>query len=245
MQRLYSLLILRSQHSSPRQQRHLDYVALFTNDLRHVKSEKNEIADCLFRITASVFKELQPINFLEMAAAQQRDQTIDHLQNNLNSLSLEYRTVPNQGMSILGDVSTGNFRTLVPSDFRKKVFESIHCLSNPDIKDSQVLISKRYIWPGYKRDIKLWCQTCAACQQSKIQRHIISPLAGFTPSSQKFQHTYCDIVDPLPVSNDHRYLLKIVDRFSRWFEALRLRDIKAKSCADAFILQFVARYGAP
>ena len=49
---------------------------------------------------------------------------------------------------------------------------------------------------------------------------------------------------PLPVSNDHRYLLTIVDRFSRWFEALPLRDITAKSCADTFVLHFVARYGA-
>ena len=238
-------LFTRSQHSSPRQQRHLDYIAQFTSDLRHVKGEENVVADCLSRITASVFKELQPINFLEMAAAQQRDQTIDHLQNNPNSLSLQHRPVPNQGISVLGDVSTGNFRPLVPSDFRKKVFESIHCFSHPGIKGSQALISKRYIWPGYKRDIKLWCQTCVTCQQSKIQRHTISPLAGFTPSSQKFQLIHCDIVGPLPVSNDHRYLLTIVDRFSRWFEALPLRDITAKSCADTFVLHFVARYGAP
>ena len=238
-------LFTRSQHSSPRQQRHLDYIAQFTSDLRHVKDEENVVADCLSRITASVFEELQPINFLEMAAAKQRDQTIDHLQNNPNSLSLEHRPVPNQGISILGDVSTGNFRPLVPSDLRKKVFESIHCLSHPGIKGSQALISKRYTWPGYKRDIKLWCQTFVTCQQSKIQQHTISPLAGFTPSSQKFQHIHCDIVGPLPVSNDHRYLLTIVDRFSRWFEALPLRDITAKSCADTFVLHFVARYGAP
>ena len=180
-----------------------------------------------------------------MAAAQQRDQTIDHLQNNPNSLSFEYRPVPYQSISSLGDVSTGNFRPLVPSDFRKNVFESIHCLSHPGIKGGQVLITKRYIWPGYKRDIKLWCQTCVTCQQSKIQRHIISLLAGFTPSSQKFQHIHFDIVGPLPVSNNHCYLLPIVDRFSRWFEALPHRDITAKSCADNFILHFVARYGAP
>ena len=192
-----------------------------------------------------MFEEPQPINFLEMVAAQQFDQTIDHLQNSPNLLSLEYRTVPNQGISILGDVSTANFCPLDPSDFRKKAFESIHCLSHPDIKGSQTLISKQYIWPGYKRDIKLWCQTYIACQQSKIQRHTVFPLARFTLSSQKFQNIHCDNVDPLPVSNDLRYLLTVVDRFSRWFETLPLRDISTKSCADAFILHFVARYDAP
>ena len=73
----------------------------------------------------------------------------------------------------------------------------------------------------------------------------MSPLQGFVPPSQKFQHIHVDIVGPLPSSCDHKYLLTIVDRFSRWFEALPLRDISAKSCADAFVLHFVARYGAP
>ena len=73
----------------------------------------------------------------------------------------------------------------------------------------------------------------------------MSPLQAFVPPSQKFQHIHIDIVGPLPTSCDHKYLSTIVDRFSRWFEALPLRDISAKSCADAFVLHFVARYGAP
>ena len=55
-------------------------------------------------------------------------------------------------------------------------------------------------------------------------------------------HDHIDLVGPLPVSNDHRYLLTIVDRFSRWFEAIPLKDITAKTYADPFILHFVARY---
>ena len=65
------------------------------------------------------------------------------------------------------------------------------------------------------------------------------------PQSRKFQHIHVDIISPLPSSCDHKYFLTIVDRFSRWFEALPLRDISAKSCPDAFALHFVARYGAP
>ena len=64
-------------------------------------------------------------------------------------------------------------------------------------------------------------------------------------SLQKFQHIHFDLVGPLPVSNDHRYPLTIVDRFSHWFEAIPLKDITAKTCSDAFILHFVARYGSP
>ena len=235
----------RSQNSSPRQQRHLDFIAQFTSDLRYVKGEKNVVADCLSRITASVFEEHEAINFLEMAAAQQHDPIIDHIQTSKNSLKLKYKPLPSQDVSILGDMSTGEFRPLVPEAFRRKVFDSFHSLSHPEIKGTQKLISRRYTWPGIKADVKQWCLSCLACQQSKVQRHTVSPLQAFVPPSQKFQYIHIDIVGPLPTSCDHKYLLTIVDRFSRWFEALPLRDISAKSCADAFVLHFVARYGAP
>ena len=180
-----------------------------------------------------------------MAAAQQRDPFIDHIQTSKNSPLLEYQPLPNKGVSILGDISTGKFRPLVPEDFRRKVFDSFHSLSHPGIKRTQKLISRRYTGPGMKADVKQWCLSCVACQQSNIQRYTMSPLQGFVPPSQKFRRIYVDIVGPLPSSCDHKYLLTIVVRFSCWLEALPLRDISAKSCADAFVSHFVARYGAP
>ena len=153
--------------------------------------------------------------------------------------------MPNKGVPILGDILKGKFRPLVPEDFRRKVFDSFHSLSHPGIKGTQKLIFRRYTWPGMKADVKQWCLSCVACQQSKIQRHTMSPLQGFVPPSQKCRPIHVDIVGPLPSSCDHNYLLTIVDRFSCWFKALPLRDISAKSCTGAFVLHFVARYGAP
>ena len=181
-----------------------------------------------------------------MAAAQQRDPIVEHIQTSKNLLKLEYHPLPNKGVSILGDISTGTFRPFVPEDFRRKVFDSFDSLSHPGINlGYPKLISRRYTWPGMKADVKQWCLSCVAWQQSKIQRHTMSPLHGFAPPSQKIQHIFVDIVGPLPSSCNHKYLLTIVDRFSRWFEALPPRDISAKSCADAFVLHFVTRYGAP
>ena len=77
---LCKALFSRSQNSLPRQQRHLDYIAQFTSDLRNVKGEENVVTDCLSRITASVFEEFKAVDFLEMAALQQRDPVINHLQ---------------------------------------------------------------------------------------------------------------------------------------------------------------------
>ena len=199
---LCKALFSRSQTSLSRQQRHLGYIAQFTSDPRYVKDEENGVADCLSRITAFVFKEFEAVDFLEMAASQQRDPVINHLQKTPNALKLEHQLIPNKDMFILGDVSTGSFRILVPSEFLKKIFDGIHSLSHAGIKGIQSLISKRCVWLGCKADIKQWCQTCITCQQSKIHKHTILPLQRIPPSSRKFQHVHFELVGPILVSDN-------------------------------------------
>ena len=40
-------------------------------------------------------------------------------------------------------------------------------------------------------------------------------------------------------------MLTVVDRFTRWPEAVPMKDITAQSCADSFLLHCVARFGFP
>ncbi len=39
------------------------------------------------------------------------------------------------------------------------------------------------------------------------------------------------------------YLLTIIDRSTRWFEAVPLKNMEASTCVDAFIAGWVARFG--
>ena len=75
--------------------------------------------------------------------------------------------------------------------------------------------------------------------------HTKSLFQRFEPVSSKFAHVYVDIVGPLPPSKGFHYILTIVDRFSRWPEAIPLPDITAQSVDDAYVLHFVGHYGAP
>ena len=75
--------------------------------------------------------------------------------------------------------------------------------------------------------------------------HSKSPFQRFEPVSSKFAHVHVDIVGPLPPSKGFRYILTIVDHFSRWPEAIPLPDITAQSVVDAFVLHFVGCCGTP
>ena len=96
-----------------------------------------------------------------------------------------------------------------------------------------------------RNDIQNFCKACLSCQQSKIQRDTISPYGNFSLPTAKFQHVHVDIVGPLSVSSEHSYILTIVYRYTRWFDAIPLTQITSRACVDAFVLYFVSRYGSP
>ena len=234
-----------SKNSSPRQLRHLDFIAQFTTDLRHLPGSDNIVADCLSRPICAIFEEQLPIDYAAIATAQQDDDSIQSLITDSNSLELSYQPLPGSDLELLGDISWGQFRPIIPASFRKDIFDHFHSLAHPGQKASFRLISSRFFWPGMQKDIHNFCKTCLSCQQSKIQRHTISPYGNFSTPTAKFQHVHVDIVGPLPVSSQHSYILTIVDRYSRWFDAIPLTRITSRACADAFILHFVSRYGSP
>lgn len=70
-------------------------------------------------------------------------------------------------------------------------------------------------------------------------------LHRFPLPNSRFRHIHVDIVGPLPPSNGNRYLLTIVDRFSRWPEAIPLENMTAHSVAKAFYETWIARFGVP
>ena len=62
--------------------------------------------------------------------------------------------------------------------------------------------------------------THVPCQQSKVNRNIRAPVANFRPQSRRVSHVHVDVVGPLPSSQGFTHLLTVVDRFTRWPEAI-------------------------
>ena len=62
----------------------------------------------------------------------------------------------------------------------------------------------------------------------------------------KFSHVHVDLVGPWPRSEEgHTHLLTVVDRTTRWAEAILLQSTIAQVVADSFVANWVARFGLP
>ena len=142
-------------------------------------------------------------------------------------------------------MSTGHTRPVVPAEWRRQIFNLIHRLSHPSVRSTRKLIAAKFVWKGLQKQVGIWAKQCIACQSSKIQTHIRAPLEKFHVPHRRFDHIHIDLVGPLPPSNGFTHLLTVVDRFSRWPEAIPLHDTTAASCAQALVLHWIARFGIP
>ena len=149
------------------------------------------------------------------------------------------------GSIIHGDTSTGVFRPYVPVELRHQIFQHVHGLAHPGSRATRRLISARYVWSHLARDVTAWCQQCVACQRAKIHRHVRRPPHNIPVPAARFTHIHVDLVGPLPPSADHTYLFTIIDRTTRWPEAIPLSSTSAADCAAALVHHWVARFGVP
>ena len=160
------------------------------------------------------------------------------------SLKVKHHVV--DGAYVLCDFSSGLPRPILPPDFRRLVFNKLHGLAHPGIRATKRLISSRYVWRGLASDITSWCRDCQHCQKAKVTKQPHAAVQPIPVPGRRFSHIHVDLVGPLPVSEDgYSHLFTIVDRSTRWAEAIPLKCTSTTSCADALISGWISRFGVP
>lgn len=235
---------------SPRQTRHLSFISEFTTDIRHVSGKQNVVADALSRIGSAAAAPPSPaliaepgIDYALLAADQASSEEIAAYRTAITGLTLE--DVQYHGTTVLCDVSTGRPRPVVPREWTRRIFNTVHGLAHTGVRPTQRAIAARFVWHQMKKDVQRWCKECHACQASKVQQHTRAPLTTPAPPATRFADLHVDLVGPLPVSEGMSYLFTVVDRFTRWPEAIPMPDTRTETCARALLRHWIARFGIP
>lgn len=108
-------------------------------------------------------------------------------------------------------------------------------------------VAEHFFWPGMRRDIKKHVLSCEVCQlvgkpNQKIPK---APLIPIPSVGEPFREVIIDVVGPLPrTRGGNEYILSIVDRMSRFPEAIPLRSIRSEKIVEVLV-GFFTRFGFP
>ena len=107
-------------------------------------------------------------------------------------------------------------------------------------------IKQRAYWYGMSTDVRLYVATCRQCTVNKRSpRTMHAPLQNYQAGNPG-DRVHLDILGPFCESQQgNKYVLMIIDQFTRWLEMVPLPVQDAESVAKAFFEYYIVRFGVP
>ncbi|CAM8893133.1 unnamed protein product [Rhodiola kirilowii] len=104
-----------------------------------------------------------------------------------------------------------------------------------------------YYWPTVVQDCTDFAKKCNACQFNANFIHQPPEPLHPTVASWPFEAWGLDVVGPInpKASNGHTYILAATDYFSKWAEAVTLREVKKENVVDFIKKHIIYRHGVP
>jgi len=147
------------------------------------------------------------------------------------------------------DGLTVRWQVVLPAGLRQEFLTVIHSgMSGGHLarRKTAAAIQSRAYWPTWSSDLDIFLKTCISC--ARYHRGKIPRQATLQPSlvGEVWDRVSVDITGPHPLSSrSNKYILTLVDHFSKWAEAIPLRNHTAPVVAKALMTHVLSRFGAP
>ena len=101
-----------------------------------------------------------------------------------------------------------------------------------------------FYWPGYRQDCVEYVKSCSLCQQYKSAASLQRKWQGLSEVTKPLQRVGIDLTDMHAGLHSYRYVLTIIDHYSRFVTFYKLKTKSASEVSKNF-LDFITTYGAP
>ena len=107
-------------------------------------------------------------------------------------------------------------------------------------------MQQKVYWYGMQTDVKVHVATCDACSRNKRQKtNPKAPLQSYQAGYPNYR-VHLDVLGPFcETPRGHKYVLMVIDQFTRFLEMIPLKTQEADVMARAFFEGYVVRFGVP
>lgn len=138
---------------------------------------------------------------------------------------------------------------LVPKSLQMEILMLEHepgHAGHPGVNKMYTSLRRSFYWDSMITDVYAFVSRCSACAKGKVQgRRRTNPLRLF-PATEPFTDVCLDLLGPLPETiNGNKYLVVMVDRFTKLTRVVPVDREDAETVASAFLDTWVASYGPP
>ena len=137
-------------------------------------------------------------------------------------------------------------RPVVPAPLRRFVTSKLHDIGHYGTGKTYALLKERFFWPGMYGYTENFVSSCKTCQQTNCDTH--PPKAPIVPMlipHAPMQFISIDIAYMPQDNSGYRYILLAGDVFSKYIQAIPLRDQSAPTIIQSFDKSWVFTHGNP
>jgi len=151
--------------------------------------------------------------------------------------------------NILVRTSEKGHQLIVPNSLRQRLFDAAHSspLAGHLGNDKTVgQLKEHYYWPGMTVDVRMWTHSCDTCCRTKGPPNKAQGKLTKVHAAAPMDLVAIDLLSGLPTADDNsKYILVVVDYYTRWVEAYSLPNEEASTCFQALYTNFFSKFGFP
>lgn len=111
-------------------------------------------------------------------------------------------------------------------------------------KTMRFMLNRKYYWDNMQRDIEKFCKSCEICQKRGGPR--VNTKNKIIATSRTNELWECDLIGPLKGEDGtNKFLLVMIDHYSKWVETKILERKTAYSAAKAIEECIIKKHGTP
>ena len=138
-------------------------------------------------------------------------------------------------------------RYIVPTQDREHTVKTYHeNHSHIGIHKTLSILKKRFFWSRMEETVSIVINLYKACSFNKqTMSRNKAPLIS-TQTDEPFERIAMDLTGPFSITTSgNRYILGIIDHFSKMCLLIPIRNAEAKTVCKAFFVHWVSLFGAP